>query len=358
MTTPSENALMELFKTGKTHFDQKNYDEAKKVYQQALTMSQKMKDPTAEAGCLYVLGMIHDEQRHYQKAIGYYEKARDLYHHLNKPANEAVLYYLIGKIWDTLRQRDTAIPLLRKAVALYPVTENTSDRMNILMRLGLCLGETYNPEQMREGVVYMEEAHAINKKINDSDKLFYDLIPIARIYSRLGEHEKAIALAQQAILQSREAGEKNAERLALGDLGHFYLAMNQAEQAIPYLEQAITITREMKESRQDALGAVIFNLADALYHKANQPNKALIYYEEAALIFKSVNNNHELARCYFAMSEIYEGMEKFVTADDYAKQARIVSETAHPNNFILNGYDAIMGFLGKFKILRIYRHED
>jgi len=358
MTTPSKDALKELLQTGKTNYEQKNYDEAKKAYHQALAMSQKMKEPDAEVVCLYMLGIIYDEQKHYQKAIHYYEKAKDIYHHQNRITDEARVYYLIGKTWDNLRHRDVAIPLLRKAVELYPASERTSERVNLLMKLGICLGETYIPEQMREGLVYLEEARAINQEISEDGDLLYDLIFISRLYSRLDEHEKAIALAKEAITHSQEKGEKNAERVALGDLGHFYLAMGDSVNAISYLEQAIAVTREMKESNQLTLGVVIFHLADALHHKANQPNKALIHYEEAALIFKSVKNNHELGRCYFAMSEIYEGMEKFVTADEYAKQARIASETAHPNNFIIKGYDAIMGFLGKFKILRIYRHED
>lgn len=358
MTTPSKDALKELLQTGKTHYEQKNDDEAKKAYQEALTMSQKMKEPDAEVVCLYMLGVIYDEQKHYQKAIHYYEKAKDIYHHQNRTTDEARMYYLIGKTWDTLRHRDVAIPLLRKAVELYPTSERTAERVSLLIKLGMSLGETYIPEQMREGLVYLEEARAINQESGEGGDLLYDLILISRLYSRLGEHEKAIALAKEAIAQNREKGEKNAERVALGDLGHFYLAMGDSANAIPYLEQAVTVSRQMTELKQDHLGTVILHLADALHHKANQPNKALIHYEEAALIFKSAKNNRALAQCYFAMSDIYEGMEKFVTADEYAKQARIASETAHPNNFILRGYDAIMGFLGKFKILRIYRHED
>lgn len=72
---------------------------------------------------------------------------------------------------------------------------------------------------------------------------------IGLAYHRLGEPRRAIECHEQALVISRETGDRRGEGQDLGNLGNAYAALGEPRRAIEYYEQALAIGREVEDPR-------------------------------------------------------------------------------------------------------------
>ncbi len=72
---------------------------------------------------------------------------------------------------------------------------------------------------------------------------------LGNAYSHLGQVEKAIEYYEQALVISRETGDRRNEGNWLGNLGNAYHALGQVDKAIEYHEQVLIIGKEIKDPR-------------------------------------------------------------------------------------------------------------
>ena len=80
-------------------------------------------------------------------------------------------------------------------------------------------------------------------------------------YADLGEVQKAIEYHEQALIISREIGDRRGEGSTLGNLGVAYKNLGEVQKAIEFYEQRIEIAREIGDRRGE--GNALANLGQA-----------------------------------------------------------------------------------------------
>ena len=110
---------------------------------------------------------------------------------------------------------------------------------------------------------------------------------IASTSSMLGQKQEALQYYQQALLISREVGDRGGEGTTLNNLGAVYNGLGQQQEALQYYQQALQIMREVGDRRGE--GVTLNNLG-RVYNGLGQQQEALQYYQQALLIRREVGD--------------------------------------------------------------------
>lgn len=180
---------------------------------------------------------------------------------VNQLVEQGIERYKAGKYNEAIAQ-------WQQALAQLPVSKNTA-----IIRSNLA--EAYRRiGQFPEAIASWEQAIQIYRSQKDnSNRLVAPLlVEQAQAYSELGQHRRAIALAQSAI----EIAQKNQERLlvaaASGTLGSAYYALGDYEQALAAHRASLKIAQELKNASYittalNNLGNVFNSQADRYHYQ-------------------------------------------------------------------------------------------
>ncbi len=106
-------------------------------------------------------------------------------------------------------------------------------------------------------------------------------------YAALGEPRKAIEFHVQALIIDREIGDRRGEGQDLGNLGLAYAALGEPRKAIEFHDQALIIDREIGDRRGE--GQDLGNLGNA-YRQLGEPRKAIGFYEQQLVITREIGD--------------------------------------------------------------------
>jgi tetratricopeptide (TPR) repeat protein len=186
------------------------------------------------------------------------------------------------------------------------------------------LGNAYfNLGQVEKAIEYYEQALVISKEIGDRRGEGNHLGNLGNAYSHLGQVEKAIDYHEQALVISKEIGDRRGEGADLGNLGLAYSHLGQVEKAIEYYEQALVISKEIGDRRGE--GADLGNLGNAYSH-LGQVEKAIKYYEQALVISKEIGDRRGEGADLGNLGLVYIYLGQVEKAIDYYEQALVISK--------------------------------
>ena len=102
---------------------------------------------------------------------------------------------------------------------------------------------------VRRAIENYEQALVISREIGDRRGEGTDLGNLGNAYQSLGDVRRAIENYEQALVISREIGDRRGEGTDLGNLGIAYTDLGDVRRAIENYEQALVISREIGDRR-------------------------------------------------------------------------------------------------------------
>jgi tetratricopeptide (TPR) repeat protein len=135
--------------------------------------------------------------------------------------------------------------------------------------------------------------------------------------------EKAIEYHEQALIISREIGDRRGEGADLGNLGLAYSDLGQVEKAIEYYGQALVIAREIGDRLRE--GIWLGNLGIA-YSDLGQVEKAIEYYKQALEIAQEIGHRYLEANELVNTGDIFSDISEFDNAVKFYKQAIAIAD--------------------------------
>ena len=120
------------------------------------------------------------------------------------------------------------------------------------------------------------------------------LTELGNTYADLGEPRRAIEHHEQALVISREIGDRWGEGNALGNLGLAYADLAEPRRAIELYEQQLVITREIGDRRGE--GNALGNLGLA-YADLAEPRRAIELYEQWLVITRRDRRSSGRGEC-------------------------------------------------------------
>jgi tetratricopeptide (TPR) repeat protein len=227
---------------------------------------------------------------------------------------EVLIHYsqLVGSSEDRLRIMKN---VLRAAENLNHVAD----------QVALCtsIGDLYSAlreYRMAEG--YLERALQLAKDSNDNRLLTMTFNSLATLKFEQGEFGEAYRILNEAFDIAYEEDDREAQCIAVINLGIAFLHYNRPEEAITRLEAAAAYAE--REQLTHLLSEIQKNLADA-YVAANNPTKAVVCLERASKYAEQTGQRHLALEAQSNLGILYQSTGDFETAIRWYKSAAILA---------------------------------
>lgn len=346
----------------------KQYDDALKVYRQALSLQHEMKDSAGEAttwakigelcyllgdyaqsidaftkslairrtlndprGLARVLvniGVVHFDQSRYARAIAFYEEARALYERSGLAESKASGTVLnnLALTYTELGQYAKALELYNRALPIFEKTEDAAARGTALHNTGFLYAEQNDNTRALQ---YYERALKARTEIKDTRGIASTLNNMGYLYSREGNAEKALELLHQALSLSREDNERSIEGRTLDSLGDAFLRAKRYPQSLDAYNKALVIRRQLGDRRGEKI--TLANIG-ALLQKQGRDPLAISFYKQAVNVSESIRSemeglSSEIRASYATrVSEVYRRLADLLLKYDRVFEAQQVMD--------------------------------
>ena len=365
------------------------HDEAIELFKVALNIYRETKNAAEEANTLEIIAASYFERKN-GEAVKWLETALPLRIEMGDQEKLTETHMLLGMSYTLLEQPEKALVhleaalaakqyisndilpdlLILKTFALYSLHRYTEaydfakgnveelrsskNQLEFLMvstvgMVALKLGYYKEAAERGEAVLgwYKNVLPTLNETTKKAAKKYekYAAAFLPEVYSRMGRHEEALALAERALLRARETGDTKAEAEALRNLAIVYKESARYEDAFRSLNQALELSlsvgdttaelegfyemasmyeaigvsdkaREIGEKAlslarekgdqlciaraMDTLGVSLTNLG--------QPDRAVLLHEESQRIYRALKNLDGEGSSLWGLGHAYEAM--------------------------------------------------
>ncbi|WP_445632399.1 CHAT domain-containing protein [Nostoc sp. DSM 114161] len=216
---------------------------------------------------------------------------------------------------------------LLKAIAKFeealPLYQKIGDRSSEAFTVGH-LGKIYSDlGQQQKALFYLNQALLLRREIGDKKGQTITLNNIGNLYSDIGELQKALDFFHQALLLKREMGDKVGEARTINNIGNVYLNLGEEQKALDYFQQSLTLRREVG----DKLGqARTINNIGLIYLHLGQQQKALDYFNESLALNQQMGDKLAESTSFNNIATIYSDLQQQEKALDYFHKSLIISK--------------------------------
>lgn len=285
-----------LFNLGNEYYNSQQFPLALEYYEKALTEFDINGDSVNKAQTIQHIGTVYSDINDYHKALQHYLKALELYEVADKKENIAYAISDIGELHLRFENFTKAFEYFFKAKNLY--LKDTVKFKEKLKNNNFLLGIAFGSVEKTDSSLYYFER--VLKQTNaNGNELFYGglLNNIGAIYSKKGEHKKAVE----------------------------------------YYNQASTIFYKVNNER--GIGVSLSNIAYILKKEKNN-SEAINMYIKAINYFTKTNELNNLADAYLNLSEIYQAIRNFEQALYFSQKYIDINDKL--NNSDLMGQIALL----------------
>ena len=210
--------------------------------------------------------------------------------------------------WGKFRKRLIAI-LRTLGNRQRRVTANTlTNRGKVYSSLG----------EHQKAIGFYHQALTLYRKMCDRADAAHSLYRLGTAYKSLGQYQQAIKYYKQTLITYQELGNHDREAYSLTNLGNIYDALGQYKQAIEYHQQALIAYQKLGDRSGE--GGSLCNLGQA-YYGLGQYQQALEYYQQALPILRAIGHRQFEANTLNSLGNVYKSLGQYHKALEYHQQA-------------------------------------
>jgi tetratricopeptide (TPR) repeat protein/DNA-binding XRE family transcriptional regulator len=273
--------------------DCSNYEQAELLYQQALSIEEKIlgKDHPLTAQTLDNLAELYQDKGHYEEAEQFFQRALAVEERVlgtDHPltartlANLAELYRLEGRYKEAEAFFQRALAIEEKPPGMDdPLTARTLDNLAELYR---CMGRYKEAELLARRVLSINER---TLGMNHSQTAV-SLHNLARIYSTQERYEEAEELYQRSLDIQMKIGNENINvAIVLGSKGLLYYNQGRYEEAKRLFKHSLEIEKRTLDAEHPFTAITLHNLA-LVHEKEGSYEEAEALHRQALAMKESV----------------------------------------------------------------------
>jgi serine/threonine-protein kinase len=243
-------------------------------------------DPAIQVRLLETMARAYRGLSEYEAALGLADSALDLQQELDEvpPAKRSDLLGLRGGLLTSLARYDEAREELEQALQAAGEAYGPIHERNVLLRNAIAIVIEYEGDWEEAEGRYLENLELASQLPDAPDTVAaadtHNLL--ARLYTKLGQHEKAIEYSAECIRirdQTLDANDPQ-RRVCIGLLGSAYREKGDHDAAEPLLLEDVGLCRKLLGDRSFETSMALNNLA-SLYKMRGEPERALPLVEES-----------------------------------------------------------------------------
>ncbi len=187
-----------------------------------------------------------------------------------------------------------------------------------LTKEGLKLFKQGTKESLLAARNKFESALVLWRKLDYKKEQAVNLLGIGRIYSDLGEKQKALQYLNQALPLIRAVVDRVGEATILTNIGVVYDDLGEKQKALQYLNQALPLLRAVGNKVIEA--ATLDNIG-TVYSRLGGKQKALQFYNQALPLRRAVGDRDGEALTLNNIGGVYDDLGEKQKALQYLNQA-------------------------------------
>ena len=276
---------------------------ARKKYEAALVLWQKLEDKTGQIVTLLNIGRIYDDVGEKQKALQFYNQALPILRAVRNTGGEATALNNIGLIYDDLGEKQKALEFYNQALSLSSELKDRRREATTLNNIGSVYSDL---GEKQKALQFYEQALPLRRAVGDKGGEAATLNNIGRIYSEYsGKKQEALQQFDQALSLYREVADRGGEALTLNNIGSVYDDLGEKQKALQSYNQALPLYRGVADRGGEVI--TLNNLA-YLEHKQGNLQASLKYIQSAIAIIEDLRGtytNQDLKTSYFSTVQDY-----------------------------------------------------
>ena len=310
-----EEEVNVTFRLAELHQKQGKYQEAKKCYEEALSITKDTGDREGEAVSNGKLGFVCHHLGEYAKAKKYHEKALAFTKEIGDRGYEASCYINLGNVFQSLGGKEKAKQYYEKALAIATDIGNREKEASCYRNLGSVSGSLGDYTKAKE---YCEKALAIATEIGNRGHKAFCYQNLGTVFRILGENARAREYHEKALAIAKEIGDRKQESCCYERLGAVFHVLGKYDTAKEYHEKGLTIAKEIGDGKNKAscyrgLGNVFTSVGDYVKAKEN--------YEKALAIAKEIGERGEEVSCNRYLGTVFLHLGEYAKAKTFYENA-------------------------------------
>ncbi|GET37560.1 CHAT domain-containing tetratricopeptide repeat protein [Microseira wollei] len=173
-------------------------------------------------------------------------------------------------------------------------------------------------ESLRQGIEKWEEALRLYRTLGEKGLEAFTLLSIGRVYSDLGEKQKALDYFNQSLPLWRAVGSKSGVAITLYSIGRVYEALGEKQKALDHYNQSLPLFRATGEKAGEAI--TLYSIG-GVYYALGEQQKALDYFNQSLPVFRATADQAGEATTLSNIGGIYSALGEKHKALDYFNQS-------------------------------------
>lgn len=280
----------------------------------ALNKARLSDDPEKIGDAYRSFVKVHRALTTYDSILHYAQQALLFHQRANNPLKIADDYLSIGFAYGNKLSLLSAEENIMKAVELY---ESHDALSQLSEAYGLLSYFFFLSDAHKDGIKYAELSYATAASARDTTRMIHELTYSIPIYLAVGEHEKALTIANQSIELINDL--QNHTSIQVMD-AHYYrgdahTALNKLDEAMQDYMLAYELAKERwKNSKPETAlfftdGLAYLQQLNGNYEEAIQINKKLLNHLYKTGEFENlIRTHHRLSQCYKEIGKYEEAL--------------------------------------------------
>ena len=290
-------------------------------YQQALSLSKKIKNNRLILSSLNDIGVCYIELNKMDSAVATFELAIPVAKELNDTLRVARITANIGNVY--LHKKDPA-----KAIEYYlqsaKIWETCADQNRLAALFSNISWLFTEQKEYDKAIEYGNKAYALATKLNDGYSAVNALLNLSGAYNDLSQFDRQFKVLQQALPLAMKGEDIEQINTVYDNLGGYYYQQKQYKESLANYLESYRYAQQM--SNQYHLCEVCKKLA-RIYHQLREPSKALHFIIQSEELAGQVGDRADLKEIYLARAEIEHDAGDYKAASDYYAKALTLTDS-------------------------------
>ncbi|MBE8968642.1 CHAT domain-containing protein [Nostocales cyanobacterium LEGE 12452] len=181
------------------------------------------------------------------------------------------------------------------------------------------IGKIYSElGEKQKALSYYNQCLSLYRQVGDKKAEAISLNNIGSVYYFLGENQKAISYYNQSLLLHRLIKNKSGIATTLNNVGKVYLELGELQKALSHFSQSLSLHQETggKRGTPSAL-----NNIGIVYLKLGENQKALSYFSQSLSLYRQTGEKRGIPTALNNIGKAYSNLGELQKALDYYSQS-------------------------------------
>ncbi len=230
-----------------------DYSNAIAALDETLKLTKQHPDDVLRARTLLQTGMVYFFQQEWDDALYFYQQALNVTEKLKNKVGTSIAYNNIANIYQKQQQPKLAFEYYNKALKIQRELADSASMGNCLMNIAT---NHLEQNQLKEVSSPLNEALNIAQKIGDNEIISLCYMNLGVLYSKTGDMEKAAGMLKLGEELSLNTGYEQVRQEILHTASNIFLQAGDYKSAYEYLKKSETLSdtlmnRQMLEKTQE-----------------------------------------------------------------------------------------------------------